>query len=454
MGAASLQQNMQQTIRRERLLSPDDVVLVAFSGGADSTALLHALCAMKSRGELTEVYAAHIHHGLRGAAADADEQAVCRMCDQWGVRLFCHHADVAALAAAQKRGIEETGRAVRYAFLQETAATLGAKIATAHTLNDQAETVLLHMARGSGLQGLCGIPFQRDTIIRPLLDCTREQVEAYCAQHALAYVTDSTNADTDFARNRLRATAIPTLLSVNGAALQNIARLTEICREDEGYLDGVAAAFIETNGDHPTRESMASLAPSVRKRVFARLAAQAGLPSLSYLHREELSVSVDSGAAVSVTGDRLAVWQGKPQRLYFVGETPVATDEIVLQDGMCVSFGEKTYRFSIVSLKEWKKLEKFNKKDLKYVFDYDKISGSLRLRSRRVGDYLHPAGRAVGKTVKKWMIEYGVPAHLRDTVPVICDELGAVLVAGLGCDARVAMDEQTVRIGFLCENFQ
>ena len=453
MGAGNLQQNMQQTIRREQLLSPDDVVLVAFSGGADSAALLHALCAMKAQGELAGVCAAHVHHGLRGADADADEQAVHRMCDEWGVRLFCHRADVAALAAAQKCGVEETGRAVRYAFLQETAATLGAKIATAHTLNDQAETVLLHIARGSGLHGLSGIPFQRDNIVRPLLDCTREQVEAYCVQHAIPYVTDSTNAEPDYARNRLRATAIPSLLSVNEAALQHIAQLTQLCREDDAYLESLAAAFIQTHGAHPEQAAMQSLAPPVRKRVFARLADTIGLPALSQHHRAQLSASVESGAAVSVAGNRVAVWQGKPCRLYFVGET-APTVQTALCDGQTVVFGEKTYRFSILSMEEWKNLEKIHKNVLNYAFDYDKIDGGLQLRPRAVGDYLHLAGRAGGKTVKKWMIECGIPAHLRDSIPVVCDGQGVALVAGLGCDARVAVDGTTTKIGFLCENFQ
>ncbi len=453
-----LQQHMQQTIRREQLLSPDDVVLVAFSGGADSAALLHALCAWRDAGGVADVKAAHIHHGLRGAEADADEQAVRRMCADLGVQLFCHHADVAALAAEQKRGIEETGRDVRYAFLQKTAAFLGAKIATAHTLNDQAETVLLHLARGCGLRGLAGIPFKRDNVVRPLLDCTRAQVEAYCQAHRLPYVTDRTNMDTDYARNRLRMQAVPALLSTNEAALRNIAHLSACCREDDAYLDGLATAFIEEHTSHPTREAMCALAPSIRKRVFAKLALRNGISTLSYRHQEQLSRSAEQGCSVSVSGDKTAVWQGKPQRLYWTQrEVETSTDAVPLYDGETVNFAGQSYRFSIVSVAELKKYEKINKKVLNYTFDCDKICGSLWLRSRQTGDYFHEAGRAGGKTVKKWMIERGIPAHMRECVPVVCDECGVVLVVGYGCDARVTIDEQTDRIGCLLkldENFQ
>ena len=448
--SAMLQLHMCDTIRREQLLSPDDVVLVAFSGGADSTALLHALCAYRDDGGVAAVMAAHVHHGLRGDEADADERAVTAFCRSLGVELFCHHADVAALAATQKCGVEEAGRAVRYTFLEQTAETLGAKIATAHTLNDQAETLLLYMARGCGLHGLAGMPVKRGRIVRPLLSCTREMVEDYCTAHGLPYVTDSTNASDCYARNRLRADALPALMSVCEGALANIGRLTESCREDDAYLTSLADAFIAENGAHPTRTAMAALPLPIQKRVWRRLAADGDLPALSNNRLAALGDSVKTGRAVSLPDGVEAVWQGRPQRLYWTtAASALWPDPIPLSADRSVDFAGQTYGLRLLSIEEYKKYQKIHKKVLNYACDYDRICGSLVMRAREIGDYIHPAGRKVGKTVKKWMIEQGVPAHLRQTVPVVCDDVGVVLVAGIGCDERVRISDETVNVAVL-----
>lgn len=443
-----LQQQMCDTIRREQLLSPDDVVLVAFSGGADSTALLHALCVYRDEGGVAQVKAAHIHHGLRGEEADADEQAVIRFCQSLGVELFCHHADVKAIAAEQKCGVEEAGRAVRYAFLQEMAANCGAKIATAHTLNDQAETVLLHMARGCGLHGLTGIPVRRENIVRPLLSCTRKMVEDYCEANALPYVTDSTNASECYARNRLRADALPALLSVSDGALQNIERMIVSCQEDDDYLTSLADAFVASAGRHPERVAMQRLPIPVQKRVWMRLLSDIERPALSHNRLQALCRSLETGNAVSLPGEVRAVWQGKPQRLYLVAQGDEDTvEECPLDANKTFVFAGTTYRFEVLSAEEYKKYQKIHKKVLNYTFDYDKICGSLIVRTRRVGDYMHPAGRHVGKSLKKWMIEQGVPASERVHVPIVCDDNGIALTVGFGCDERVCIDEKTRLIG-------
>lgn len=448
--SAMLQVYMCDTIRREKLLSPDDVVLVAFSGGADSTALLHALCAYRDEGGIAAVKAAHIHHGLRGAEADADERSVEAFCRSLGVELFCHHADVAALAAEQKCGVEETGRAVRYAFLEQTAESLDAKIATAHTLNDQAETVLLYMARGCGLHGLAGMPVKRGRIVRPLLSCTREMVEDYCAAHNLPYVTDSTNASDCYARNRVRADALPALMSVCEGALANIDRLTESCREDDAYLMALADAFIVEHGAHPTRTAMETLPIPVQKRVWRQLAADADLAALSHNRLQALVDSVKTGCAVSLADGVEAAWQGKPQRLYWVTDAPLAVVEpMPLAEGQSVDFMGRRYRLDVLSMDDYKKYQKIHKKVLYYAFDYDRICDSLTMRPREIGDYIHPAGRNIGKTVKKWMIEMGVPAHQRSCVPIVCDGAGIVLVAGIGCDERVRISDTTAKVAVL-----
>jgi len=216
---------------RKAMLSPGDHVVIGLSGGADSVALLHWLCAMRE--ELAIVLtAAHINHGLRGAQSDADEQFCRDLCAKWQVPLQIKHVKF-------EKFTEDAGRNARYAFF---ASFGGGKIALAHTLSDRAETFLLNIARGTTLRGLCSIPPRRQLqianckleieIIRPLIDCTREQVEQYCEEHALDYCTDSTNKDNTYRRNYVRNEVLP-LLAWNPEHLRRMFAALEL---DEIYL--------------------------------------------------------------------------------------------------------------------------------------------------------------------------------------------------------------------------
>ena len=226
MTALDLPKKVWDFAREKALLQVGDRVIVALSGGADSVTLLHVLCGLRDAADLT-VAAVHVHHGLRGADADADEALCRRLCEQWDVPLSVHHIDVAAEAASAHETIEQTGRRLRYACLEREADKQNAKIATAHTASDQAETVLLHLTRGCGLHGLCGIPPRRGGVIRPLLTCSREQVEAYCAAQGLAFATDATNADVTYARNRVRHRVLPELTEINPRVGEALCRLSE-----------------------------------------------------------------------------------------------------------------------------------------------------------------------------------------------------------------------------------
>lgn len=175
-----------ETIRKYELLKEGDRVVAGISGGADSVALLHCLAKGLPQYRL-KLVACHVNHRLRGAESDRDEAFVRSLCSQYEIPCHVLSEDVAALAKERGTGIEECGRELRYRFFRETAAGYGegTKIATAHTLSDQAETVLFRLARGTGLRGLCGIPPMRGAVVRPLLDVTRKEVERYCAENGL-----------------------------------------------------------------------------------------------------------------------------------------------------------------------------------------------------------------------------------------------------------------------------
>ena len=237
MGTDAMLETVKRTIADHAMLAPGETVLLALSGGADSVALLRALRALGY-----PVRAFHLNHCLRGAESERDE-AFCRtLCGRLGVPLAVERVDAAAAAHAQGTGVEEAARRLRYERLR--AAAQGAKIATAHTADDNLETMLFHLARGTGPKGLAGIPPVRGDIIRPLIGAERAQVEAYLAEHGQDFVTDSTNLSDDYTRNRIRHEVVPVLRQLNPSVCGAAARLGGLLRQDEAYLHEQAAACL------------------------------------------------------------------------------------------------------------------------------------------------------------------------------------------------------------------
>ena len=229
--------------RRFDMLPEGALVLAAVSGGADSISLLHWLHTRRVR-----VAAAHLHHGLRGASADADEAFVREFCAARDIPFHAGHADVRALAAREGLSIEEAGRRARYDFLERTAAATGAsRVATAHHADDNAETLLFQLVRGAR-SGLGGIAPVRGIYIRPFLGLTRAQIEAYAEANALAYRFDEMNGDDAYARNYIRHEIMPRLTKLNAAAAPHIAEAARTLRAEGEFLDALAAQRLETGG--------------------------------------------------------------------------------------------------------------------------------------------------------------------------------------------------------------
>lgn len=224
-----------KTIEDYRMLSPVSRVVAGVSGGADSMALLHLLWGLRKTWPELMVTAAHVNHCLRGGESDRDEAHVREYCQKENIPLQVLKIDVRAEAQRRKLGLEACGRAVRYEFFQRLAGD-GGLIATAHNSSDQVETVLLHLARGAGLKGLCGIPPARDNIIRPLIGCTRREIEDYCQKNEIPYVTDSTNLKTEYARNKIRLQVLPVLKEINPSLEEAVGRMAQGLREDDDYL--------------------------------------------------------------------------------------------------------------------------------------------------------------------------------------------------------------------------
>ncbi len=291
-------------------------VIVAFSGGADSTCLLSLFLAAASRGSFPyPLAAAHLNHGLRGEEAARDADFCKDFCRAHGIPFFYEAADIAALAKETHRGIEETARSARYAFFDRLLAehTAYTCVATAHNRNDLCETMLFHLARGTGLDGLCSIPARRGSIVRPLLDVSRAEILAHLAAAGQTFVTDSTNASAAYSRNRIRREVLPALTAVAPQAAESMARTAKLLRADADFLDAEARRVypaVVADGALDTEK-----AQNIHRALLSRV--------LRILYNESCG-TVPGCAHIDALCDRIHAG-GKDFRLSLPGVTAVAS---------------------------------------------------------------------------------------------------------------------------------
>lgn len=425
----------------KRLFSAPCHVLVGVSGGADSMSLLHMLLHWPD--DYLTVSAIHINHGLRGEAADRDETFVKNFCDSHHIPLTIIAADVAAIAKAERLTVEEAGRKARYeAFEKVRVATSADYVLTAHTADDQAETVLMHIVRGCGINGLIGIADQREYIRRPLLCCSRADVESYCSLHQVPYVVDESNNDIRFSRNLIRHRVLPVLREMNPSVTDALLRLSHSAQTDVAFLNEQAKEAMERarcNGGYRA-EPLAEYPEAIRRRVIHRMMLDASLSSVTeaYIVAADKAILSNDGLVHLSNGHLFSVEQGfitvragasNPLPAAVTVESLPSVEQF--GDFIC-TLSEHPIDVAIVH-------NLFSQ----CAVDRDKINGKLHWRTRVQGDYMHPCGRGVGKSIKKLMNEWQIPAHLRDGYPLLCDESGIILVPGYTCDERVSITETT-----------
>ena len=409
-------------------------VLVALSGGRDSMALLTALEELAEDRSLT-LLAAHYDHGLRGEESRRDRDFVMRWCESRGIPLTVGQGDVAGEAKRTRRGVEETARTMRYAFLEETADRGGADcVATAHNADDNVETVLLHLVRGAGLDGLTGIPPRRGRLVRPLLARSRTDIDAYLARKGVPWVEDSTNARTDYARNRLRQEVLPVLRSINPNLNATLAANLVRLRADRDYLYAQAApaagqAVFEKEQVSLPAAALTDLPRPLAVRAVRTLLAGLDRHQISAVHLEQilaLAESTDPGGVLSLPAgltarreyDRLILSVAAEPPPLWEAVTVSGPGTLTLGSGWTVTLTETCsdgfqgpWRCCLVP-----------------------VSFPLVLRARQTGDRLTLPGRPA-KTLKKWYIDEKIPRRLRDMLPVLADETGILAAAGLGPQA-------------------
>ena len=446
------EREVEKFIRKHGMIGKGDVVIAGVSGGADSVCLLFVLCALQETLGF-RVKACHVNHGLRGAEADEDEEYVRRLCRELEVPCRFFHENVELIAAKRKQSPEEAGRMVRReAFLAMCREDGGTKIATAHHRDDNAETVLLNMARGTGLHGAGGIRPARDFYVRPLLCLTRAEVEAYCRAAGQEWVTDETNLSDAYARNRLRHDALPALRQANAGAERNLARFCEKAARADAYFARAAGALLTGAAEAPgvwALEPLQKADPLVLEAAAHALVAPHRDPEERYIRLVCRMVRQGSGAVQLRPDVRLRAGQGRLRR-----ETPPPEGDAPLEAS---SFrpekrteyplgGGKILRARVEKGSFQEKTQVVHKKDLKNVADYARITmlhPALTLRSRLPGDTYRPAGRGVTKPLRKWMNEQAIPPAERDRLPLLADGSEVVWVCGAGFAEGLAPDGET-----------
>lgn len=399
---------LQAFIRQEQLILPGDKICCAVSGGADSVAMLFALYLMQERLGI-ELSAAHFNHHLRGEESDRDERFVRDFCDRYSIPLVVSGGTV----VSGKKGLEAAARDARYAFLN----TLPGKIATAHTADDNAETVLMHLVRGTGLRGLGGIAPQNGKLIRPMLSVTRQEVLAFLQEYNLRYITDSSNETDDFLRNRLRHHVIPLLKNENPRFSENASQMALRLREDEAVLSKLADL------ENPSVSEILKLPQALRNRFYAAFLERCGVKEPEAEHLKLLNKLVVSG---------------KPSaRADFPGNVTVSRnydrleklpDEPMLLPQQLNCPGELVWHHTYISCAPAAEIM-----NTPYSFTVQPC-GKMVVRSREAGDTLSLPGGT--KSLKKIFIDRKIPANVRQCTAVIADDAGVLAVPGIGADKR------------------
>ncbi len=410
-------------IEKYEMFKYNTSVAVALSGGADSVCLLYVLSTLKDKYGLT-LSAIHVNHSLRGEESDRDEAFAKSLCEKLGIPITVKKVNARSLAEKTGESIELAAREARYDIFKKEAAGL---VATAHTASDNTETVLFNMTRGSGLKGVCGIPPKRDIFVRPLIFCTREEVENYLSENEISFVTDSSNLTDDYTRNFLRHRVVPALKKINPAAEKRVAEMCKTLREDEDFISSTARKIyiLCLKNGRLDAELLSVQHPAIIKRVIALyLFEQHGITTDS-LHIENCFKILFSSGKTGLSGGYSAICEK--------GFFNLVSDHKKKDD---VFFEVETEEIDL-------KTTKINNLLLKNAIDCGKINGSLSIRTRLPSDSIRLRGRNCTKSLKKLFNEEEIPKELRNKIPVISDDGGVIWVYMAGVSERVAVSEKT-----------
>ena len=446
---------VQRTIDKFGLLTAGDKVLIALSGGPDSVALLNLFVALKPIYNIT-LAAAHLDHGLR-AESEKDRKFCAETCRNLKVKLYSKRINVAALAARGKISVEEAGREARYEYFESLTQKHGfTKIATGHTLNDNAETVIFNLARGSGLNGIAGISYKRDKIIRPLLQIEKSELLDWLKSKKISFVNDKSNLSLKFSRNRIRYKIIPEMAMVNSAAVHNIARMSDIARDEIEYLESLTvSAYNEVLVESGKSKIVLDLGKlvrydkSLRKRMVDKAVESLGGGAIGSdnLFRA-LDVIDGKSGGVAPLGQGILI--EKSQSRIAILNTPAVPDSIPLPYSGEIKLGSgNILHVGTVSKSNLNGLDRGN--NFAYL-DRGKLR-ELGVRYWHRGDSIRPLGMRGRKLLSDIFIDRRIPEFDRSQVPLIISGDDIAWIAGvmISDDFKVTEDTKEVLSLELCK---
>lgn len=448
-----------QTIKEFNMLEPKDRVLIAVSGGTDSTALLHLLDACKDDFGIT-LHVAHLNHLIRKNDAELDVRYVQGLAQKLKTTITVESFDVQAYAKEKKMNLEMAARQIRYAFLERVADQIGAnKIALGHTADDNVETFLMRMLRGAGLKGLCGIPPCRGKIIRPMVKIWRREIEDYVGSLKLVPRRDFTNYESRYMRNRVRLKLIPQLkiynLNIKEIILQTILLLTE----DRQYIEAKAEeALAKTRLSHSEGEiqlevgTLKKFEAPMRSHLL-RMAIEkvkGDLSELSYAHVHDILQKLNAKEKWELHLPQGVYVSGSQGKILICSEKPGAPDK-------------KKYRYELsipgeIKIKELGRslraavLDGYSSAqiagaDSKTAFvDYAALDKNLVIRNKREGDKFHPLGMKGSKKLQDLFVDEKIPMELRDSLPVVESGGKIIWVGGMRIDERAKVKNDTKKV--------
>ncbi|MDU6040537.1 MAG: tRNA lysidine(34) synthetase TilS [Clostridium butyricum] len=446
-------------IKDNNLIKSGDKVLVALSGGPDSVCLLNILYNLKAELNI-EIGAAHLNHLLRDKDAFEDEEYVKTLCKSLDIPCFVKRVDINKYSKDKKMSSEMAGRDARYNFFDDIVKDEGyTKIATAHNANDQAETILFRLMRGSGIEGLCGIKVRRDKIIRPILCLSRKEVEEYIEINNLKPRIDKTNFEKIYNRNKIRLDIIPYIKeNFNEDIIQTLNRMSVLLQKDNEFIENSARSFYEKHCIEQSDYFIIKKEMFDNKEAVVTRVIRYALTNFSKTHYDFEMKHIyeicnlaknNSGKAIdlpnkiyaeNIYGDIYIKERININNIDVKQEIVVNKNEI---NGKKIFFNDENIEFSV--LKNDSNLDLNQNNFIKY-FDFDKINDSISLRKRKNGDKIIPLGMKGSKKIKDLFIDMKVPKEERDCIPLLCFDENISWIVGIRVSEEYKITNKTKNI--------
>lgn len=428
-------------ICENNMINKGDTVVCGLSGGADSVCLLLSLFQLRERLGIT-VEALHVNHCLRGKESDRDEEFCRQLCSCHSIPFTAVSVNVREYATVNSLSDEEAARKLRYDVF--AANTCGKLLATAHNADDNLETLILNLTRGTALKGLAGIPPVRDNIVRPLLTVTRREIEQFLADMGQSYVTDSTNLSDDYTRNKIRHRIVPMLRELNSSVIETSVTSISGLRSENALIEQLTDDAEAKCRNGNTLSGLCEFHPVVRRRCIARLLAKNKLP---YSHRRlsEIDDILMNNGKINISGDIYAVAKNGELSLISLPDAPAPELSCEMIIGENAIFPDRILRCEMVDCDNLKKFSSVHKKLTFYLLDYDKIIGRAVVRNRRFGDKIQLPGRNFSSSVKK-LINENVSPDKRGSMHFIEDDNGTIFAEYIGIADRVRPRSDTKKL--------